>query len=674
MGIDAAGMGTVLSILSNMYSDGSLAVVREYSSNALDSHVEAGNPDPILITSPSQFSPTFVVQDFGTGLSETEVLNVYAQYGSSTKRDSNDQIGAFGIGAKSAFTVGTQFVVTAVKDGMQTIALFALNENGAPTVNILSSTATLEPNGVKVEVGVRDVSGVNRAIERLFPTWKPGTVLVDGVEPPSVWNNLEEVHPGISIGWREERNNSSNAITLVMGGIPYVVPSSVVDSLSGRARQVVYGIQQSWLNVYMVVPIGSVDITPSREELRVTSRTTATIDKLVEHFNTGLIPWISRQIEQAPTLVAALIMKHQLMSKLNSVGRDVWTGMTWHGQILPTKNVELKETFWFSLKSRGYYGEKTAAKNTGYVMSPGQEHNHTLFVIDVPERRVRSVQLAAKPYLMDQVSANGHTRVVALTLPVASYTQSWFDLSDSAFATVDFASFIDEWKPKAKPSTRTETKYEVIGNDGDPMVASELLTEAKVYYLRHSQRGYGTSSNALRIFTAEDELIVLLSATQKEEVFTRKVPHAINLYTAMQEAAGKLVSKLCPTDNEILFSDTFYRAANPDHMNFFRKNAIHITNPVVLSVLTHYQIAMANRQRQQQRMNLLRTAAQFIGYSLNTDGREYIEDDRMLALQRVADGLPLLYAYLKSRYDITDLGNEHVIQYINSIDLKGSHR
>jgi HSP90 family molecular chaperone len=154
MGIDEEGMATVLSILSNMYSDSSLAVVREYSCNALDSQITAGNPEPILITAPTALNPMFTVQDFGLGLSHDEMLNVYAKYGASTKRGTNDQIGSFGIGAKSAFTIGTQFTVTAVKDGMKTVALFALNDEGAPTVNILVSDKTDEPNGVKVEIGV----------------------------------------------------------------------------------------------------------------------------------------------------------------------------------------------------------------------------------------------------------------------------------------------------------------------------------------------------------------------------------------------------------------------------------------------------------------------------------------------------------------------------------------
>jgi len=50
---------------------------------------------------------------------------VYARYGASTKRGTNDQVGAFGLGCKSAFTLGQQFVVTAVKDGQRTVALFA---------------------------------------------------------------------------------------------------------------------------------------------------------------------------------------------------------------------------------------------------------------------------------------------------------------------------------------------------------------------------------------------------------------------------------------------------------------------------------------------------------------------------------------------------------------------
>jgi HSP90 family molecular chaperone len=131
MSIDPSGMAHVMSILTNLYADAPLAVLREYATNARDSHVAAGTDRPIEVDLPSDLNPTLVIRDFGVGLSEAEIIDVYARYGASTKRDTNDQVGAFGLGCKSAFTLGQQFVVTAVKDGQRTVALFALSGDGA---------------------------------------------------------------------------------------------------------------------------------------------------------------------------------------------------------------------------------------------------------------------------------------------------------------------------------------------------------------------------------------------------------------------------------------------------------------------------------------------------------------------------------------------------------------
>ena len=61
----------VFNILSDtLYSNKVLAVVRELSTNALDSHIENGNPDePFVINMPTVANPTFSVRDYGTGLS-----------------------------------------------------------------------------------------------------------------------------------------------------------------------------------------------------------------------------------------------------------------------------------------------------------------------------------------------------------------------------------------------------------------------------------------------------------------------------------------------------------------------------------------------------------------------------------------------------------------------------
>ena len=82
----------IFSILrSNIYSDKMLAVVREYSTNGWDGHILAGTPDrPLKITLPTLLAPVFKVRDFGVGMSEETVLNVYTScllYTSPSPRD-----------------------------------------------------------------------------------------------------------------------------------------------------------------------------------------------------------------------------------------------------------------------------------------------------------------------------------------------------------------------------------------------------------------------------------------------------------------------------------------------------------------------------------------------------------------------------------------------------------
>jgi len=77
-----------------LYSDAILAVIRELSCNAWDSHVEADKGTvPFKIHLPNQLEPFLSIRDFGLGLCEDDVLNLYTTYFESTKTNSNDYIG-----------------------------------------------------------------------------------------------------------------------------------------------------------------------------------------------------------------------------------------------------------------------------------------------------------------------------------------------------------------------------------------------------------------------------------------------------------------------------------------------------------------------------------------------------------------------------------------------------
>ena len=121
-GIKKEGLSHIFNVLRNqLYSDKVLAVIREYSTNAVDAHTEVGKKnEPILVTLPNQMSPYFKVRDFGRGLTEKEIGQIYAMYGESTKRGTNEQIGQLGLGSKSAFAYGDNFVINSFVNGNKT--------------------------------------------------------------------------------------------------------------------------------------------------------------------------------------------------------------------------------------------------------------------------------------------------------------------------------------------------------------------------------------------------------------------------------------------------------------------------------------------------------------------------------------------------------------------------
>ena len=107
---------------SGLYSNKIKAIIRELSTNALDSHRAAGTVDtPFEVHLPTILEPYFSVRDYGTGLTDQEIESIYTTYFESTKTNSNEYIGALGLGSKSPFSYTDNFTVTSVKNGSKSI-------------------------------------------------------------------------------------------------------------------------------------------------------------------------------------------------------------------------------------------------------------------------------------------------------------------------------------------------------------------------------------------------------------------------------------------------------------------------------------------------------------------------------------------------------------------------
>lgn len=280
MSIDQNSLAHIMSVLTNLYSDPEMAVLREYSSNARDSHIASGNPAPIEVNLPNTLSPFLTIQDFGLGLSLDDITAIYSRYGASTKRESNEQTGMLGLGSKSALTYASQFIMTAVKDGVKSEVLISVKTDGAGTMSVMDTASTTERNGVKITVPAKPDNKFASKAKILFSVWESGSVLIDG-EPNVKVEGKEIGTDDVSIvatklpiwsSWRAQSvDDRISAHTFVMGGVPYPAPRNIADELN------------RWFDCLVVftVPMGELNFVPSREELHLTDRTEKRLAELV---------------------------------------------------------------------------------------------------------------------------------------------------------------------------------------------------------------------------------------------------------------------------------------------------------------------------------------------------------------------------------------------------------
>ena len=155
MSLDLDSAQVLMQMLSkNLYSDAIGSSIRETCSNALDSHRRAGVEKPIVVSfGIVNDNYEFSVEDFGLGLDDQDVENIISKYGKSTKRQSNIELGMFGLGFKAPLAYASSFYFVARKNGVERKYMMYEGED-TNTIDLLYEATTQEPNGVKVIIPV----------------------------------------------------------------------------------------------------------------------------------------------------------------------------------------------------------------------------------------------------------------------------------------------------------------------------------------------------------------------------------------------------------------------------------------------------------------------------------------------------------------------------------------
>ena len=275
---------------SGLYANKIRAIIREYSCNAVDSHVEAGRGDvPFDVHLPTVLEPWFAVRDYGVGLDEQQVRNIFTTYFESTKTATDELIGGLGLGSKSAFSFTDNFTIVAIKGGVKRVYTAFINDQGVPSIAPMGEEPTSEPNGVEIRFAVEDSWDFRKFHDEARHVYKHFKLrpVVSGVsdfqfiDPEYV---DRDIIPGVHAS---ARSFSSFAI---MGNIEYPldVPSNAdlgdVGHLLKCGLTIEFGI-------------GELDIQASREGLSYIPETIAAIKDKLEAVNAVLTEKLTAEVD-----------------------------------------------------------------------------------------------------------------------------------------------------------------------------------------------------------------------------------------------------------------------------------------------------------------------------------------------------------------------------------------
>lgn len=314
-----------------LYSDKILAPLREYASNAWDAHRMVGKGHvPIKVTIPTLDDPTLVIRDYGPGISEDDIFDVFTKYGASTKRNTNEAVGCLGLGCKSAYAYSDTFTVTSWWGGKKKVYVAALDESDAGVMQklfeepcrrqrrriALRRAVLLKGRGwrgprwdrgveIRIPVRPRDIPTFETRAKEFFALFDPKPDI--NIELPSSELEHTSEFGGLIFSAGARGDELRKRWFVVMGCVPYRLDLNMIeDELKALGRE---DLTRPKFGGVVRVDIGQVEINASREALKYNDHTRKVVaERLVSVVENGLqkafaavqnrdgVPWWSRRI------------------------------------------------------------------------------------------------------------------------------------------------------------------------------------------------------------------------------------------------------------------------------------------------------------------------------------------------------------------------------------------
>ncbi|UIW11630.1 MAG: hypothetical protein [Enterobacter phage ENC7] len=508
---------------STIYKYKIRAIIREISCNAIDGHLVAGNMNPFDVQLPTVLDPRFIVRDYGTGLSDWMVKEVFTTYFESTKTDTDELIGALGLGSKSPFCYTETFTIESIQDGIKR-AYTAYMDNGEPFVDQIYEIETDEPNGVQITVPVKveDIAEWEKEAARVYEPFTGIRPRFIGVQIDVNWQPKEADDRGII------RYKSANysGVYARMGNICYPIDLDMFEN------SLFYCYRNTNYAYILDFPLGSLDFMPSREELsldKVTKKViTDRLDKINKRFDEELMEQYKKQkttrdklvwFNNLPGLLQGFVTrdnrfrvgKESLAEILTRIKNpDTATGKyIWGFWANPYDGKDcVYERVGSGRRYEKYKAETTKRQDVMRIIQPWRQKK--LFIVE-NDNEARSL----RPYLIGYCMLHGSDRISFVTADRKSDSvrgmieTGYFDESEivtlkTSELTKEFDVYTEDrkrWKATresssgdSEPRPKTPTAYHYFLDDQGNLQKNDLyLTKAQFVNLdeMYAMRLYG---------------------------------------------------------------------------------------------------------------------------------------------------------------------------------------
>lgn len=309
-------------LIDTLYTDKIESPVREWMSNALDSHIAAGKEDiPFEVRLPSKFKSVFSVKDYGVGMTHEFMMDYFTVLYYSTKDGTQNELvadidpdkltGTLGLGRMSFFGYTDSATITCTDGVEKRIYSVHMASGRLPDMAVMHRGPCSEPTSVTMELSVRE--GDHDAFMTAFKHVMLAYDTIPNIMPQAAMNSF---HGGVE-GWKATVMKTGRitkipfpvaygfgyGVRIKQGTVTY--PASVKLQADKRYKNCMELLSLGGLknNLYVIdFPLGSLGFQPSREHLEDTDENIARIVNELEKMTAEVRQDLIDSVNSLPTI------------------------------------------------------------------------------------------------------------------------------------------------------------------------------------------------------------------------------------------------------------------------------------------------------------------------------------------------------------------------------------